>query len=926
MRDSTFLLSIAVIIAMVVLSAWIYNRIERNKKEAIRVRELALEEERKAELDREVKEQERIQKHREYIIQERARRQACLHSFASEITNGANEAHLLQLGYIALFPFTEWRQTYSFVGNEVKDLRSDDLSIAASFATALSEFRQFFAFDEVQRRQHNEKIVEMDLVTYRNLLDTAAGLPLDDQQRRAVLTDEDNNLVIAGAGSGKTTTIVGKVKYVIERYKIRPNRILLITFTNKSAQTLVEKVAVKDVVAKTFHSFCLRVVSQVQGHSPSTADAADFELRIKTLFENRFRNDKDYKAMAAAFFVEGLKIEKADDDFKSKGEYIQYLKEQNFKPIKAVLVNNKGKQTFKRETVKSKEECKIADFLYLNNIDYTYEAAYEHPTATSERQQYRPDFTIRQNGKVIYLEHFGTNAKGEVPKWFAKKDTDYSWQVAKDEYKKGMKWKRDIHNQYGTRLIETYSYQNDRAEGLMNALATGLQLEGIELYPKTPEEIWAIIKREDEHTLKSFTKLLCTFINLTKSNNIGFDDVRKRINEIKQEGERLRAERFCEIIEPVFNDYQSYLSSNSLIDFNDMINLAIEFINEGRYEKTFDYIIIDEFQDTSISRYKLVEALKKRNPFCKLFCVGDDWQSIFRFAGSDIALFREFESYFGETQKLKIETTYRYHEPLIRLSGDFILKNKNQSVKTLVSGSPGRSTTYQIIYFEEFVEGQEAINKLDELVRTLQMNLGQDIEKKTILLLGRYNFDKKIFDKQPYTLSGESDPEPEIPSVGTFSIANTRGDNPETWVTYSSIYGTVKMQFMSVHKSKGLEADIVILLNCSSGSYGFPAQLSDDPILNLLLSDADQFENGEERRLFYVAMTRAKEQVYFLTDRWFKSKFITEFELAEPDKKLTKCPNCREGDLILRSGTYNSFYGCSNYSYGCDYRKSANLR
>src|SRR5690606_352570 len=114
------------------------------------------------------------------------------------------------------------------------------------------------------------------------------------------------------------------------------------------------------------------------------------------------------------------------------------------------------------------------------------------------------------------------------------------------------------------------------------------------------------------------------------------------------------------------------------------------------------------------------------------------------------------------------------------------------------------------------------------------------------------------------------------------------------------------------------EADIVIIINCNSGKHGFPSEMSDDKVLNLLLSEADQFENGEERRLFYVAMTRAKEQVFFVANESFKSKFITEIEIDTDEKKLPKCPNCKTADLIIKkkgiasNGSKYAFVGCTN--------------
>lgn len=874
-------------------------------------------------------EKEYLQKMNEEVKQRRIidKKQNALDDNLPLIKEAARRVLFMQSGYIASYPCNQWYKEYHGLYDMIASVNYSELKVDAATRKAIGVIISFFDGGERMRGQHNERIISEDLIKYSYLLDTAAGKPLDSQQRRAIITDEDNNLILAGAGSGKTTTIVGKVKYLIKRYKIKPHRILLITFTSKSAESLAEKVDVKGIAVKTFHSFCLGLVSQVLGYKPSVFEADGFDMKIRLLLEDRFMNDSEYKKKAVGFFIDDLKIERQDNEFKTHGEYIQYLKEQNYKPLKAVLLGNGNKQSLKREIVKSKEECKIANFLYLNNVDYLYEAPYVHRTATNDYRQYQPDFTIRQGEKLIYLEHFGINKDEKVPDWFAKNDTEYSRQLAQDEYKRGMKWKRDTHKHHGTTLIETYSYESDKRNGLLINLTKKLQKAGIELNPKSPEEIWDILKRDDKNGHNSFVKLIGTFITLTKSNNVNFIEIRQRVKSLKLEGERTRALLFCDIVEPIYDDYQAHLVKNGLIDFSDMINTATQYVQEGDSQQPFDYIIIDEFQDTSMSRYRLIESLKNKNPYCKLFCVGDDWQSIYRFAGSDISLIKRFKSYFGVTEELKIETTYRYHEPLIKASGDFILKNPNQSIKELKSGTPNKLTTYHIKYFDNFTKEQDALTKLDELISDLMLTYN-DINNKEILLLGRYSFDKNILEESrsensmDVSLSREKSKR-----KGLFRIIEKTGTN-ETVVTYTSLGRTVSMKFMSVHKAKGLEADVVIIINCSSGAYGFPSQLSDDPVLNLLLSSADQFENGEERRLFYVAMTRAKDKVYFLTDKGQKSKFITEFETTDVDSQERKCPRCIQGDLVLRTGSSKNsngeyaFYGCSNFGYGCGYTRS----
>jgi len=361
-----------------------------------------------------------------------------------------------------------------------------------------------------------------------------------------------------------------------------------------------------------------------------------------------------------------------------------------------------------------------------------------------------------------------------------------------------------------------------------------------------------------------------------------------------------------DICTPVFDRYENYLRDRGEIDFSDMINKATNLVYKKKHNRKYSYIIIDEFQDISIGRYQLVKSLKTNNPACKIFAVGDDWQSIYRFSGSDIALFKDFEKYFGYTVRSKIETTYRFHEPLIRLSSDFILKNPNQTMKELKGVSAEKKTSYKIQY-------STSDNQDDSIA--VQIIFNEILSKhdggteKEVYILGRYGFDIDRIKN----LSG------------AFLIDRASESISYSIKTQNGVIKRLKAQFMTIHKAKGLEADIVIVLNCNSGKLGFPSELSDDSVLNLLLSDADQFENGEERRLFYVAMTRARELVYFVTDSSFKSKFISEIEAESLQSPNKKCPQCRSADLVLRksgiakNGNTYKLFGCSNYLYGCDF-------
>jgi DNA helicase-4 len=283
-----------------------------------------------------------------------------------------------------------------------------------------------------------------------------------------------------------------------------------------------------------------------------------------------------------------------------------------------------------------------------------------------------------------------------------------------------------------------------------------------------------------------------------------------------------------------------------------------------------------------------------------LFCVGDDWQSIYRFTGSDIALFKDFSKYFGVTEKLKIETTYRFHNPLIDLSSQFIQQNPNQAKKELHSADSNKKTNYQIKHSRKD-DTSTLIDIFNELV-----SIYDDVEDKKITILARHNFDLKKCVKN----------ENDLLSIDKENNISYQFRTEDGGVK------NIHANFQSVHSAKGLEADIVIIINCNAGKHGFPNQMSDDPTLNLLLGEADQFENGEERRLFYVAMTRAKEMLYLIADSSNESKFISEIGVEDNQNSNIKCPFCKSGNMLPRKSAISTrgsrsryvFYGCSNWA------------
>lgn len=750
-----------------------------------------------------------------------------------------------------------------------------------------------------QRETYNQVFVPRELAVNETFFDNIEGRKLDNQQRRAIVVDEDNNIVVAGAGSGKTTTIAGKVSYLITRFNINPSEILLISFTRKASEEMKHRIKEKmkiDIDVMTFHKLGKEIIAKANNEQPSVFDDGQFTHIIEK-FLAELMQDKSYAAKVTNFFTQHLKPYKDETDFKSHGAYIQFIKDNNIRCYKQKEIIYKGKLTMMREQCKSIDEVLIANFLFMNNIKYEYEKPYEHKTSDSIYTQYKPDFYLTDYG--IYIEHFGIDRNGNVPDWFKKG----SYATAKEYYQSGIRWKRGIHKDFNTTLIETYSYE--KREGvLLSNLKSKLEQKGVVFHAKTPEEIWKVLKKVAEDEVSNFTQLICTFLTLLKSNNISIDDVSKKNKELYKGVERKRNEIFLEIFSPLYAKYNSHLSSKGEIDFSDMINKATAAVISKPDITNYKYIIIDEFQDISFGRYNLIKAIRDQNPGCKVFCVGDDWQSIYRFSGSDISLFTEFEKHFGFTEKSFIETTYRFTEPMIKASSEFILQNPNQISKTLKSTSILNYTPFEIFYTDS--DENDDTSHIQQAFDKIASVAGPEKEQMKILALGRYTHDIEALKKD----------------TNNFTVTWDRSSETHK-ITYKNC-SSLNIEFLTVHRAKGLEADYTVILNCNSGKFGFPSEQADDPILNLLLTQADQFPNGEERRLFYVAVTRCKRTCFVTAKSKYPSKFLTEIEEGMMLRDVTHCPDCKTGILSVSSGISKKGrewqrLSCSNWNFGCEY-------
>ena len=697
-------------------------------------------------------------------------------------------------------------------------------------------------------KQHNEGIITFLLDTHKEFFDHCLKYPLDKQQRRSIVSGEENCLVVSSAGSGKTSSIVGKVKYLTEIKKINPQNILLISYTNKAAAELTERMGIAGLRGYTFHKLALDIIGQTTGQKPSIYENTD-ALFVKIYHE--LLNDKKFKKSVIEYFIDYQTPEKEWE--KRKNERRQQLSEQKEVRLKATFPDMDGKTVY----VRSEQEQKICFALSSLSVKFRYEEPYEHPLVDEMHSQYKPDFSIyfEQGGetKRIYLEHFGVDEHGLVPIWFAK-DRGITYEEANQKYNDGITWKKAAHEKFGTKLLTTSSADFHYSD-IREKLKTLLEKANVSIQEKTDAELYDMVLPPNSKHEKAFIRLVVTFVTLIKSSCKSVDEV---LRQTKNAGDERSTFIIKNIFQPVYKRYIEELANINQIDFTDAILQATDICRSSHPVK-YDYIIVDEFQDISVDRYNFLKVLREGNPPPKLYCVGDDWQSIYRFSGSDMALFNQFSDYFGQTEINKIETTYRFGEPLVSLSSQFIQRNEAQIKKNIHPFNPQVKTELQFCDYER----RDYCNVIGQLVASIPLD-------KSVFLLGRYSFDD-------YYLS--------------FMYKSVKEGN-----RFFYIIGDRKIEFLTVHKSKGLEADYVIILQCNKDTYGFPSLVSDDPVLNYVLTKSDQYPYGEERRLFYVAITRAKVKTYILYDRRFPSVFVDEFLHPEKitEESYAKHPNANK--------------------------------
>jgi len=709
--------------------------------------------------------------------------------------------------------------------------------------------------------EFNKRHVAKELIDCKRFFDSVEKSPLTQEQAEAVLCFDNRVLLVASAGSGKTSTMVAKAGYALAKGYFKPEQVLLLAFNTDAAAELRDRVkirleplglAAERVVAKTFHAFGLEIIGSGTGKRPSLAPWVESGRDLEALLE-----------MAD-------EIKHVDPGFRAQWDLFRIVFGQDLPKFGKETANpeswdkqsnREGFWTLNGDVVRSRGELLIANWLFYNGVRYVYEASYKFDTADARHRQYKPDFYLCDVD--VYLEHWALDENGEQPAEFI-------------GYKEGMDWKRRLHAEHGTRLLET-TMADLWAGTAFSYLERQLGKFGVRLDPNPDRPVRGRQPIEN----KRFARTIRSFLTHAKSNRLGVAELRSRAEKGAAGQFRFRHVMFLGLVERLWSRWEERLRAESVIDYEDMINLAADCIEQGRWASPYELVMVDEFQDASQARARLVAELVKQ-PDRHLFVVGDDWQSVNRFAGADLSVMTAFEARFGRTSTLKLETTFRCPQSLCDISSRFVQKNPRQLRKAVRSAQADFAEPLRII---SVLEESDTRSAVEAVLSRISDDHNDGCRKAVVFLLGRYREDERYM--------------PEMHDAARFDV-----------------------QFITVHASKGLEADHIIVPKLTNEMLGFPSKMVDDPVLTLAIPEGDGFDFSEERRLLYVALTRARKSVTLVTVTGKESAFITELvrdheiqvqNIDGEDSGSVVCSKCEMGFLVRRIGRFGPFMGCTNY-------------
>ncbi|MBD3158194.1 MAG: AAA family ATPase [Candidatus Lokiarchaeota archaeon] len=671
------------------------------------------------------------------------------------------------------------------------------------------------------------------------------GQSFNKKQIEAILTNDYSNLVIAGPGAGKTRVLTSRVAYFVHYKDVPPERILVIAFNNNAVgeveQRLKTRFGIEDVQVRTFHSLGLSILATSSNSSRRLSIESQRNNVIRGIIEELLEQSDEYRTK----YLTHLSQWEEDEDSESSDEEEEKRIDEEFR-----LKEGESYFAIDGTFVKSLAERDIANFFIKHGIDYEYEKQVDWHDKNDPEKTYCPDFYLPKLD--VYLEHWAVSADGKAPPFFDETEAE--------EYKTSMEWKRSQYEKHGKTLWETNHTMFAENE-LEQHLTKRLSDRGVNPTPLTYRELLAEVGL-DKNASDTVQQSILTAIRAAKVYGHTPASLASRIENLsKSKRQRKEAEFILDLVLEVFSRYEQYLKEEGKIDFDDMINKAVRLLeNTDTAEELdlgpYDLIMVDEFQDISYPRLKLLKELKGLFDDCRLFCVGDDWQAIYGFAGSSAHYMIKFDEWFPDAARVFLNQNYRNPPEVLDFGSEAIEDCSEKISKTLKPRKPS--------------DDEDSVPAL--LIERIQARNVFGFRRKQ----NRIAFDsiKKLID--------EGIPPPEILVLSRFNFgyadlrdACTEAEDIPVEIRRGSDTRREGVRFMSIHKSKGLEADYVFLLNVYEGTFGFPPDITSEMNFDIINPDLSK-SIDEERRLFFVAVTRARKQCVVFTQKDEVSQFLVE--------------------------------------------------
>ena len=680
--------------------------------------------------------------------------------------------------------------------------------------------------DEAARRAHNAAFERDELERLAGFFERVLPQPLNDEQRAAIVVDEDAALVVAAAGSGKTTLLLGKIAYLVRRGLARPEEIALLAFNNSVRAEIRDRLAGSHpgVAVHTFHSLGLHIVRDAAQHAretdhadatgagPRLSDMADGEA-LQRFIGQALLGSAAHQPAALAEWLAGYTQPLRDAaDFATRREWLAWAR--HHPPV-----------TLRGERVASQPLREALDRLLLAGVRYQTGVAL---AAVPGLRSYTPDVLLTDARLVVDLGGVGSTARQtgrgkDAPGILARVGRECLARLACLR-----------HRLRRVRLADAGDLQ--REGRLAAALAGAVAPHGLDLAPRALTTLAATPGCTAR--IEGLASLLATCIGLYKGGQSRTGQAAPQAGDalhgLSTEARRERV--FATLFDRVLARYEAHLRARGEIDFNDMIVQAVDALDRGAVKLPFRYLLVDEFQDISAGRAELVKALRRARPDARLLAVGDDWQSIYRFAGSDVGIMTAFESHFGHTETRFLRQTFRFDRRLEAVASAFVLRNPAQIRKQVEARAPDTDAPSVVLWLPADDEADDPLPAIAEEL------LGDTCGRPDILVLGRY----RALEAQAH-------------------LDRMAASYPQAAWRYSTI-----------HRAKGATADYAVILGVRGGRQPFPAERGEDPLLARFLGIGEDFPHAEERRLFYVALTRARHRVYVVGDRRRPSSFFAE--------------------------------------------------